>query len=123
MSRPDNTPRGRRSSTNAAPETVRADRPGRRSPGRTTAGVTTRRGDTIRVRSSGLLQGAYAYLGVSGFWRRHRHVTPEEYQLRAHAEFVRCRAAAALVTATLAATGQLTEDGASFVAGNGPDPA
>lgn len=67
--------------------------------------------------ASGLLQGAYAYLGISGFWRRHRHVVQEEYQLRAHAEFVRCRAAAALVTATLAATGQLTEDGASFVRG------
>lgn len=66
---------------------------------------------------SGLLQGAYAYLGVSGFWRQQRRVALGAAGIRAHAEFARWRAAAALVTSTLAASGQLTAAGAEFVRG------
>jgi HEXXH motif-containing protein len=66
---------------------------------------------------SGLLHGAYAYLGITGFWRRQRHLGPVEYRIRAHAEFARWRAAAALVTTTMAASGHLTAEGATFVQG------
>ena len=43
---------------------------------------------------SGLLQGAYAYLGVSAFWRRQRELTPEG-GFDAQVEFARWREAAA----------------------------
>jgi len=66
--------------------------------------------------ASGLLQGAYAYLGVTGFWRRQRVVTETASAMSvADAEFARWRDAAALVTGTLLSSGQLTADGERFV--------
>lgn len=63
----------------------------------------------------GLLQGAYAYLGVSRFWHRQRQVDHGQAGLRAHAEFTRWRAAALRVTDTLASAGVLTPAGSDFV--------
>lgn len=66
--------------------------------------------------ASGLLQGAYAFLGVSGFWREQRQHAPEpKIRQRAHAEFARWRDGAATVTETLLGSGQLTEAGRDFV--------
>ncbi|MQY09042.1 HEXXH motif domain-containing protein [Actinomadura macrotermitis] len=65
---------------------------------------------------AGLLQGAYAYLGVSGFWRRQRHHETGGRATLAHAEFARWRAAAFQVTRTLLASGGLTPAGEAFVA-------
>jgi HEXXH motif-containing protein len=62
----------------------------------------------------GLLQGAYAYLGVSGFWRRQRYV---QAGIWAHAEYARWRAATARVTGTLKSSGRLTAAGMRFVQG------
>ncbi|WP_162795763.1 HEXXH motif domain-containing protein [Nonomuraea lactucae] len=68
--------------------------------------------------ASGLLHGAYAYLGVSGFWRRQRALLgPGEERFRAEVEFVRWREAAYQVTGTLAASGRLTRAGDRFVEG------
>jgi uncharacterized protein len=66
---------------------------------------------------SGLLQGAYAYLGVTGFWLRQREHETGAAAAEAHAEFARWRAAADLVTRTLLACGRLTGDGTAFVSG------
>jgi uncharacterized protein len=66
---------------------------------------------------SGLLQGAYAHLGVSGFWRRQRHLDAGPAGLRAQTEFARWRAAAAGVAGTLLASGRLTSAGLDFVQG------
>jgi HEXXH motif-containing protein len=66
---------------------------------------------------SGLLQGAYAYLGVSGFWRRQRHLDHGAARIRAQAEFARWREAAASVVETLRASGLLTPAGLDFVDG------
>jgi uncharacterized protein len=66
--------------------------------------------------ASGLLQGAYAFLGVSGFWRRQRQVADSgAVRQRAHAEFARWRAASALVVRTLLSSGRLTPAGQDFV--------
>lgn len=66
--------------------------------------------------ASGLLQGAYAFLGVSGFWRVQRQVAPElPVRQRAQAEFARWRDGAALVVDTLLSSGQLTKAGQDFV--------
>jgi len=66
--------------------------------------------------ASGLLQGAYAFLGVSGFWRGQRRVAPElPVRQRAQAEFARWRDGAAKVTDTLLNSGQLTPAGQDFV--------
>ena len=65
--------------------------------------------------AGGLLQGAYAYLGVSGFWRRQRLV--EGYRERGDREYARWRAAAAAVVATLRSSGRLTDDGHEFITG------
>jgi uncharacterized protein len=65
--------------------------------------------------ADGLLQGAYAYLGVSGFWRRQRRLPGHE--THGDAEFARWRAAAAMVVATLESGDRLTEPGREFVAG------
>jgi HEXXH motif-containing protein len=66
--------------------------------------------------ASGLLQGAYAFLGVSGFWREQRQAAPEqETRQRAHAEFARWRDGAATVAGTLLGSGQLTGSGTVFV--------
>jgi HEXXH motif-containing protein len=64
---------------------------------------------------AGLLQGAYAYLGVSGFWRCQR--LQEGYHEEGDAEYSRWRAAAAMAVETLRASGRLTTDGLEFVAG------
>jgi len=67
--------------------------------------------------ASGLLQGAYAFLGVSGFWREQRRMAPErEVRQRAQTEFARWRDGAALVVETLLGSGQLTQDGQVFAA-------
>jgi uncharacterized protein len=65
---------------------------------------------------SSLLQGAYAFLGVSGFWRRQRHA-PDDHGIKHHAEteFARWRAASARVVRTLLASGRLTSAGQAFV--------
>ncbi|GGS68158.1 HEXXH motif domain-containing protein [Nonomuraea spiralis] len=63
---------------------------------------------------SGLVQGAYAYLGVSGFWRRQRE---HESDLRPHIEFARWRESAYAVTGTLLDSGRLTDIGERFVSG------
>ncbi|MBN6052930.1 hypothetical protein JYK22_13415, partial [Nonomuraea sp. RK-328] len=66
----------------------------------------------------GLLHGAYAFLGVTGFWRRQRGLLEdEEDRFRAEVEFARWREAAYAATGTLAASGLLTEAGEAFVAG------
>jgi len=63
----------------------------------------------------GLLQGAYAFLGVTAFWRRqlHRAAAPD---FLAEVEFARWRDAVALACGTLLDSGQLTDDGELFVA-------
>lgn len=66
---------------------------------------------------SGLLQGAYAYLGVSRFWRRERHLVEDPAATHAHAEFARWRAATARVVSTLLSSGRLTPPGTRFVQG------
>jgi HEXXH motif-containing protein len=67
--------------------------------------------------ASGLLQGAYAFLGVSGFWRDQRRAAPErEVRQRAQTEFARWRDGAASVVETLLGSGQLTDSGHTFVA-------
>ena len=63
---------------------------------------------------SGLLQGAYAFLGVAGFWLRQSGQPENEL---APAEFVRWRDAVRLVVDTLAASARLTEPGTIFMAG------
>jgi HEXXH motif-containing protein len=65
----------------------------------------------------GLLQGAYAFLGVSDFWRRQRHLERGDAAVRANAEFARWRAAAAQVVTTLMSSGLLTPAGVDFVRG------
>ncbi|MFF0243764.1 HEXXH motif domain-containing protein [Streptosporangium sandarakinum] len=64
---------------------------------------------------SGLLQGVYAHLGVAGFWRRQRLHEHGNAAIRANAEFVRWRDAAAEVVRTLTASGALTPEGTAFV--------
>ena len=65
----------------------------------------------------GLLQGAYAFLGVSGFWREQRQAAPEpEARQRAHAEFARWRDGVATAASILLRSGQLTSAGETFVA-------
>ena len=67
--------------------------------------------------ASGLLQGAYAFLGVSGFWRGQLACRlGTAVRQRAQAEFARWRDGVALVVETLLGSGQLTEDGENFVA-------
>jgi HEXXH motif-containing protein len=64
-----------------------------------------------------LLQGTYAYLGVSGFWRRQRRLEPADQQAGADAQYARWRSAAALSAETLRTSGRLTTAGADFVGG------
>ncbi|GAB3156701.1 HEXXH motif domain-containing protein [Microbispora hainanensis] len=64
----------------------------------------------------GLLQGAYAFLGVAGFWRRQRHHERGQDAVRAGAEFARWRDAARAVSGTLLTSGALTRPGERFVA-------
>ena len=65
----------------------------------------------------GLLQGAYAFLGVSGFWRRQRQAAENALRLRADTEFARWRTAAMGVVRTLRSSGRLTPAGLGFVQG------
>ncbi|WP_264159283.1 HEXXH motif domain-containing protein [Actinomadura rudentiformis] len=65
---------------------------------------------------NGLLHGAYAHLGVAGYWRRQRAHERGATMMRAHMEFARWRDAAALAAHTLAASGRLTDAGEIFVA-------
>jgi uncharacterized protein len=64
---------------------------------------------------AGLLQGAYAYLGVAGFWRTQRQVQTREKEFRAHAEFARWREAISMVARTLLSSRRLTPAGDAFV--------
>ena len=64
-----------------------------------------------------LLQGGYAFLGVSGFWHRQRRHEDDDAAILAHSEFVRWRAACQLVVDSLLASGRLTPAGGQFVAG------
>jgi uncharacterized protein len=65
----------------------------------------------------GLLQGAYAFLGVAGFWMRQRRLESGRAALRASAEFFQWREAARMVTGTLLDSGRLTPAGENFAAG------
>ena len=64
-----------------------------------------------------LLQGAYAYLGVSDFWYRLRQAGPSAQQLRSQVEFARRRESAFEATQTLAESLAFTESGRGFVTG------
>ncbi len=64
-----------------------------------------------------LLQGSYAFLGVSGFWHRQRRHEDGAAAVLAHSEFVRWQVASQLAVASLLASGQLTPAGEQFVAG------
>jgi HEXXH motif-containing protein len=66
--------------------------------------------------ADGLLQGAYAYLGVAEFWRGQQDVDHGSTQRRAQAEFARWREATALVTRILLTSGVLTAEGMRFCA-------
>jgi len=66
---------------------------------------------------SGLLQGAYAFLGVSGFWRWARRTADDDrISWHAETEFARWRSASGRVVHTLLASGRLTAAGRDFVA-------
>jgi len=62
---------------------------------------------------SGLLQGAYAHLGVAGFWRRQRWLEPEP--MYGHMLFARWREQTLEVVRTLLDSGLLTPEGRAFV--------
>lgn len=64
--------------------------------------------------ASGLLQGAYAFLGVAGFWLRQSRLPGGEEAL---AEFARWLSAVRTVVDTLFTSGELTEAGRAFVSG------
>ena len=63
---------------------------------------------------AGLLQGAYAFVGVTEFWRRRRQLASGPAQLRADGEFARWRAATTRVIDTLLASDRLTSAGTDF---------
>jgi uncharacterized protein len=65
--------------------------------------------------ASSLLQGAFAFLGVSGFWRDQLRVASDpEVRQRAHGKFARWREGAAGAVDTLLGSGQLTGPGQVF---------
>jgi HEXXH motif-containing protein len=65
-----------------------------------------------------LLQGAYAFLGITGFWRRQRVLEQRPVDAaHAHTEFARWRAGAWTAVETLRSSGGLTLAGQRFVAG------
>ena len=66
---------------------------------------------------SGLLQGAYAYLGVTRFWRTQRRLADGPAQLHADSKFALWRAGTARVIDTLLASSRLTAAGLDFVQG------
>ncbi|QFY13103.1 hypothetical protein GBF35_46920 [Nonomuraea phyllanthi] len=63
--------------------------------------------------AAALLQGAYAHMGVAGFWRAERHLAHDP----AHAEFVRWRDAAREACLTLLGSGTVTAMGSRFIEG------
>jgi len=67
--------------------------------------------------ADGLLQEAYAGLGVSGYWRWRSQAEDGAAATRAHREFSRCREAAAQAASVLLASGRLTEAGRTVVSG------
>lgn len=62
-----------------------------------------------------LLQGAYAHLGVTGFWRAELAAGAPGRE-RAEREYLRWRVHTGAALATLAASGELTTAGSAFVA-------
>ena len=64
-----------------------------------------------------LLQGAYAHLAVTDFWRVRRHELSGPGALAAAERFARWRMLTAEAIDTLAKSGSLTKQGARFVAG------
>ncbi len=64
---------------------------------------------------AGLLQGAYAYLGVTGFWRTQRQLASGPIRLRADIEFALWRAGTARVIDALLSSKRLTTAGLDFV--------
>jgi uncharacterized protein len=64
---------------------------------------------------AGLLQGAYAFVGVTEFWRRRRQLAAGAAQLRADGEFALWRAGTTRVIHTLLSSNGLTTEGADFV--------
>ena len=65
----------------------------------------------------GLLQGAYAHIGVTEFWRRQRELTVAMDQSRADGQFALWRVGTTRVIDTLLRSGQLTAFGMEFVRG------
>jgi uncharacterized protein len=65
----------------------------------------------------GLLQGAYAYLGVCEFWRRERALARGPLLDRADQEFALWRMGTETAIATIQASGHLTPRGEAFLAG------
>lgn len=65
----------------------------------------------------GLLQGAYAYLGVAGFWEIQRGVLTGRQQALADFEFARWRQQVPNVARALLESGTLTESGRTLVRG------
>jgi hypothetical protein len=64
-----------------------------------------------------LLQGAYAYLGVTGLWRRLCRTGSPQQRLRGEVEFVRWCYGTIEATNLLSGSAGLTEAGLAFVAG------
>ncbi|MGW0943533.1 aKG-HExxH-type peptide beta-hydroxylase [Streptomyces sp. NPDC002623] len=71
------------------------------------------RGDARPV--YGLLQGAYAHLGIVAFWRRHRLTTSDEEALWAEFGYALWRRGTLAVLDDLLGSGELTDLGAEFV--------
>lgn len=67
----------------------------------------------------GLLQGTYAHIGVTDFWRVHRNVAEGAQRQESEREFVRWRMMTAEAIRQLQASGSLTPLGERFVAGMG----
>ncbi len=67
--------------------------------------------------AAGLLQGAYAYLGVTEFWRRQRQLAAGAALLRADSEFALWRAGVRQAIDTLLSSERLTAAGTDFVLG------
>ena len=65
----------------------------------------------------GLLQGTYAHLGVTDYWRMRQHRATGQAALDAAATFARWRVLTADAIKTLADSGALTTAGGRFVAG------
>ncbi|NUP00181.1 MAG: HEXXH motif domain-containing protein [Nonomuraea sp.] len=65
----------------------------------------------------GLLQGAYAHMGIAAFWQvERREPHPDDLLLRAHTEFARWRDGTDAAIRTLRGSGSLTTEGDLFAA-------